>query len=177
MVILKQWDFVIAQAEFAYNNVIYSATCISLFSIVYMKCPNHALDLVKLPKVPSLSVAAIDLAKQVQQVQTKVKNKLEKFNAKCQMEANMHRWFKLFDVGDELIVFISKARMQGGHCKLQQRKYGPYQIVKKISNKAYVVDLPTWMRISKTFNVADLTLFQSDMNLRYPKSNSRTSFP
>ena len=32
------------------------------------------------------------------------------------------------------------------------------------------------MRISKTFNVADLTLFQPDMNLGYPKSNLRTSF-
>ena len=49
--------------------------------------------------------------------------------------------------------------MQSGHSKLQQRKYGPYQIVKKINNNAYVVDLPTWMRISKTLNVVDLTLF------------------
>ena len=93
------------------------------------------------------------------------------------MEANKHRQFKSFDVGDEVMVFISKARMQGGHSKLQQRKYGPYQIVKKINNNAYVVDLPTWIGISKTFNVADFTLFQLDMNLRYPKSNSRTSFP
>ena len=54
------------------------------------------------------------------------------------------------------MVFISKARIQGGHNKLQQRKYGPYQIVKKVNNNAYVVDLPTWMRISKTFSVAIL---------------------
>ena len=66
--------------------------------------------------------------------------------------------------------------MQGGHNKLQQRKYGPYQIVKKINNNAYVVDLPTWMRISNIFNVAELTLFQPDMNLGYPENNSRTSF-
>ena len=33
--------------------------------------------------------------------------------------------------------------MQGGHSKLQQRKYGPYRIVKKINNNAYMVDLPT----------------------------------
>ena len=142
-----------------------------------MNCPNHVLDLVMFPKVPSLSVPTIDLAKQFQEVQTDVKNKLEKSNAKYQMETNMHRRFKLFDVGDELMVFISKSRMQGGHCKLQQRKYGSYQIVKKINNNAYVVDLPTWMRISKTFNVADLILFHPDMNLRHPKSISRTSFP
>ena len=47
-----------------------------------MKCPNHALDLVKLPKVPGLSATASDLAKKVQEVQADVKNKLEKANAK-----------------------------------------------------------------------------------------------
>ena len=55
------------------------------------------------------------------------------------------------------------------HSKIQQRKYGPYQIIKKINNNAYVVDLPSSMGISKTFNVVDLTLFQSYMSLRYPE--------
>ena len=91
-----------------------------------MKCLSHALDLVKLPKVPGLSVAVVDLVKKVQEVQVDVKNKLEKANAKCKMEADKHRRFKSFDVGDELMVFINKARMQGDHSKLQQRKYGPY---------------------------------------------------
>ena len=86
-----------------------------------MKCPNHALDLVKLPKVPSFSVTAGDLAKQVQKVQAYVKNKLEKANAKYKMEVNKHRRLKSFDVGDEVMVFISRARMQGDHNNLQQK--------------------------------------------------------
>ena len=55
------------------------------------------------------------------------------------------------------------------HSKLQQRKYGPYEIVKKINNNAYDHDFPNWMEISKTFNVVDLILFQPYMSLGYPK--------
>ncbi|EEF50175.1 conserved hypothetical protein [Ricinus communis] len=50
------------------------------------------------------------------------------------MEIHKHRWFKVFDVVDEMILFISKARIQGGHSKLQQRKYGLYKIIRKINN-------------------------------------------
>ena len=127
----KQWDFSITQAEFAYNNVVHSATSRSPFSIVYMKCPNHALDLVKLPKVPGLSVKIGDLGKQVQEVQEDVKNKLKKAKAKYKMEADKQRRFKSFDVGDGVMVFISKAQMQGGHSKLQKRKYGSYQLLRR----------------------------------------------
>ena len=55
------------------------------------------------------------------------------------------------------------------HRKLQQRRYGPYQIVYKINNNVYVLEFPNWMEISNTFNVVDLTFFLSYMTLRYPK--------
>ena len=72
-------------------------------------------------------------------------------------------------------MFISKARMQDGHNKIQQRKYGPYKVVRKINDNAYVIDLPAWMGISKTFNVADITLFQLDMSHRYLDYHSKSS--
>ena len=58
-----------------------------------MKCPNHALDLVNLVKVLGFSVVTDDLAKQVQEVQADVKNKLEKVNAKHKIKAYKHRRF------------------------------------------------------------------------------------
>ena len=71
-----------------------------------------------------------------------VKTKLEKANAKYKAEVDKHGRFKVFDVGDEVVVFISKEKIQGGHSKLQQRKYGLYKIVQKINDNAYVINLP-----------------------------------
>ncbi|KAF2314211.1 hypothetical protein GH714_024112 [Hevea brasiliensis] len=112
------------------------------FSIVYTKIPNHTLDLVKLPKVPCLSVAAGNLVEQVQSVQEDVKKRLEKANAKYKEVANRHRRFKVFEVRDEVMVFMSKARIAGGHHKFKQRKYGPFNITNKINDNADAVDLP-----------------------------------
>ena len=62
-----------------------------------------------------------------------------------------------------------KFKTRDDHSKLQQIKYELYQIVKKINNNVYVVDLPSWMEILKIFNVVGLTLLQPYMSLRYSK--------
>ena len=156
----KQWDFAIAQAEFAYNSAVHSSTCRSPFSIVYMKVPNHALDLV-------------NLAEQVQSIQENVKLKLQKSNEKYKIAANKHIQFKVFEVGDEVTVFLRKERiLVRQHSELKQKKYGPFKITKKINDNAYVVDLPTSMGISMTFNVADIYLYRPETTLEYPDRNS-----
>ncbi|GKE93700.1 hypothetical protein Tco_1574795 [Tanacetum coccineum] len=57
--------------------------------------------------------------------------------------------------------------------ELLLEKYGPYKILRKIHDNAYVVDLPNTMSISKTFNVSHIYEFQSqDVN---EGKHSRTS--
>ena len=52
-------------------------------------------------------MVAGNLAKQVQKVHADVKNKLEEANAKYKTKVDKHRCFKVFDVGDKVMVFIS----------------------------------------------------------------------
>lgn len=139
----KQWDLALAQAEFAYNNAVHSATGRLPFSVVYQKTPQHTLDLIKLPKDPGVSVATQNMAEQWQTVQEDVKQKLQQANSKYKQAANRNYKEKLFAFGDDVLVFLHKERFPvGTYSKLQPKKYVAYKILKKIKDNAYVVDLP-----------------------------------
>ncbi|GKA06116.1 hypothetical protein Tco_0685236 [Tanacetum coccineum] len=79
-----------------------------------------------------------------------------------QHRADKHLREKLFQVGDEVMVFIYKEHFSvGTYSKLQPKKHGPYMIPRKINNNAYVLDMPNTMSISKTFNVSYIYEFHS----------------
>jgi hypothetical protein len=50
--------------------------------------------------------------------------------------------------------------------KLQPRVDGPFQILERINENAYKVDLPGEYGVTATFNVCDLILFDVDDDLR-----------
>jgi hypothetical protein len=133
------------------------------------------VDLIRLPKGHRVSIAAERMAEDVRDIQLEVKQKLEETNAKYKAAADKHRRSKVFEVGDSVMIFLRKERFPAGtYSKLKPRKYGPYKILRKINDNAYVVDLPEGMGISKTFNVADIHTFHEDIPL-YPDSSSRSS--
>ena len=57
---------------------------------------------------------------------------------------------------------------------MKPRKFGPFKIVRKINDNAYVVDLSSDVAMSKTHNVVDLHGYYLTKKL-YPDDNSRTS--
>nr|GMC93171.1 Transposon Ty3-G Gag-Pol polyprotein [Ipomoea batatas] len=157
------WDFALAQAEFAYNSSMHSSIGRSPFSVVYTKTPKHAVDLLQLPSSEKIHKQADTMASQVQNVQQEIRAKLEASNAKYKTAADKKRRQKLFNVGDEVMVYLRKQRLPTGfYHKLSPKKHDPFKILRKINPNAYVINIPDEWKISKTFNVADLFQFHSD---------------
>lgn len=122
-------------------------------------------------------MAAESMAKEVQGVQNEVKQKLESSNAKYKAIVDSHRREKVFNEGDSVIIFLRKERFSIGTCNdFQPRKYGPYKVLHKINDNAYVIDLPTSMKISKTFNISDIDEFWAYDQAFYPTIHSGSSF-
>jgi len=163
----------LAQAEFAYNNMVNRSTRKAPFEVVYGRTLRLAVDLAALPKLPGASVAAEHLAERVKATQEEVCQHLEKSYAKYKAATDKGRRSKIFQEGDLVMVYLRKGRLPTGVSgKLRNKKYGPCKILKKINDNAYVVDLPEDLAVSSTFNVAEIFEYfpQEESEL-----NSRTS--
>jgi len=101
--------------------------------------------------------------------------KLDKSNAKYKKTTDKKRREKLFEEEDIVMVYLRRERIPTRSCnKLKSKKYALFKIMKKISDNAYVVDLPSNLTISKIFNVVDLYEYHPTEQL-YQDYNSRTS--
>ncbi|PKU83878.1 RNA-directed DNA polymerase [Dendrobium catenatum] len=151
----KAWEEVLGQAEFAFNSMHNRSTGQCPFSIVYTKMPNHIVDLTILPKCKSVS--ATQTAAQFSDMLKEVKAKLTDSNNKYKLDQDQHRRYVEFQPGDLVMLRYRKDRFPAGPCpKLNPKKFGPFPILRKINDNAYVIDLPPHITTSSTFNVADI---------------------
>nr|GMD27161.1 Zinc finger, CCHC-type [Ipomoea batatas] len=168
----------IQETEFAYNSSVHMSIGRSPFSVVYTKTPRHAVDLLHLPKVDGMHKSASNMAEQVKNVQEEVKAKLIASNAKYKAATDKKRRQQVFQVGEQVLIYLRKERYPAGTFhKLSPKKYGPFEIVRKINDNAYVVGIPDEWKTSKTFNVADIFKFYLGQELYPDKATSGTSFP
>jgi len=65
-----------------------------------------------------------------------------------------------FQFGDEVLLYISKERLQREGKKLKPIRYGPFKILEKNGNNVFKLDFPPYMQIYYVINVNNLRLFK-----------------
>lgn len=75
------------------------------------------------------------------------------------------------------MLFLHKERFSVGTCnKLQQKKYGPYNIIKKIHDNAYIINMLDNWGFCKIFNVFNIRSYCDDEQL-YPDLSADVILP
>ena len=78
-------------------------------------------------------------------------------NQTYKSQADKHQRFKEFKEGDLVMIHLRKVRLPAGkYSKLQPKKIGRYQIIKKFGDNAFKIDLPDHIHVNPNFNVADI---------------------
>nr|GEZ59513.1 kanadaptin-like protein [Tanacetum cinerariifolium] len=136
----KLLDASLAQSEFVYNSVVHSSTGLSKFEVVYKTSPRHVVDLVDL--AGKKNIQANRMVEQVHATHEVVRAKISKSDAKYKIAVDKHLRENLFQVGDEVMVFLRKERFSvGTYSKLQPTKYGKHSRASSSKERRYDEDM------------------------------------
>jgi hypothetical protein len=158
---IRQWDLLLAQAEFAYNRSTSQTTGCSPFEAVYGLNPISPLDLAPIPATIQFSGDADERAKGIKKLHEQIRGQIEKKNEKYRMQANKHRKPMTFKEGDLVWIHLRKERFPvKRRSKLLPRADGPFKVLQRIGENAYKIELPGEYGVSATFNVSDLAPYE-----------------
>nr|KYP76123.1 Transposon Ty3-I Gag-Pol polyprotein [Cajanus cajan] len=157
----KSWDDYLPHVEFAYNRVVHKTTKMSPFEIVYGFNPLIPLDLLPLPDVASfIHKERTSRAEFVKNLHERVRNHIQSQTEKYTKYNNKGRQEIVFNEGDWVWLHLRKDRFPSKRkSKLSPRGDEPFQVLKRINNNTYVLDLPSEYEVSPSFNISDLSLF------------------
>jgi hypothetical protein len=116
------------------------------------------LDLSPLPLSEHVNLDGKRKAELVKQIHEKVKLNIDRRTEQYAKQANKGRQHVVFEPGDWVWLHMHKERFPTQRkSKLLPREDGPFQVLERINDNAYKLDLPGEYNVSATFNVSDLS--------------------
>jgi hypothetical protein len=159
------WDLLLPQAKFAYNNSVNRSTGRSPFEIVTRLQPHTPVDLVPLPLPPQVSEGAADFLQHIHEIHEEVQKKIALSNESYKARVDAHRQVVEFQPKDLVLINLRPERFSKGSLhKLHSRRAGPFKVLKRLGDNAYLIDLPSNLTFSPIFNIADLTPFHGPVD-------------
>jgi len=157
----KFWDEYLPHVKFSYNRRVHKTTKQSPFEVVYRFNPLTPLYLIPLPLDTSFihkeGVSRLEFVKKLhERVMNQIENQIKVYAAK----GNRGRKELVLNKGDWVWLHLRKDRFPTKRkSKLIPRGDGPFQVMERINNNAYSLDLLEEYGVSNTFNIIDLVPF------------------
>ena len=161
-------------AEFAYNSSHQVSIGSSPFEVCYGYLPDSPM-FISSSRVSSrrYSNKAEEFALEMKVIMENVKENMIEAQRSQETQHNKSRVYETFEVGDWILLHKDAYGSDRLYYKIQPVYYGPYKVVKKISDNAYEVDLPKTNKKDRVINVRWLRRFlQTDK--QFPKVPPRT---
>ncbi|QRW23266.1 Retrotransposable element Tf2 protein [Rhizoctonia solani] len=151
----KDWVKWLPMAEFAYNNAVHSSTGKSPFKALYGWEPSLTPS-----NVPTDVPEADNLATQMEEQWREIEAAL--WQSKTRMVAGEVGEPIEFKIGEEAWLDAKNVKLKTLSPKLTKQRLGPFKVTKKISNRAYRLELPPTMRIHNVFYMGLLSKVKRD---------------
>ncbi|KAK1686980.1 hypothetical protein QYE76_047828 [Lolium multiflorum] len=134
------------------------------FMVVYGFEPLTALDILPLPLHERINMDFDKRTAAVKKLHEETRATIQEHVLRQATRLNAKKKERIFQEGDLIWIHLRKERFpHERNSKLKPRGDGPFKVLKRINNNAYVIDIPTSKYlVSNTFNVADLSPYHED---------------
>ena len=158
------WEECLPHAEFAYNRAKHRMTARSPFMVVYGFEPLTALDILPLPLHERVNMDMDKRAEYIKKLHEDTRTTLEKHVLREASSINKSKKAMIFQEGDLVWIHLRKDRLPTErNSKLKPRGDGPFKVLKRINDNAYVIDIPQYKYlVSNTLNVAYLSPYHGE---------------
>jgi len=133
------------------------------FQVVYGCNPRTPLDLIPILNPIKFSWEVKKRAKEIQGLNPKVREMIEKSNEQAKQHDNKHRKDAQFYPGGLVWIHLRNERFPSKHkSKLMPQLDGPFEVIEKISPNAYKINLLGDDEVSATFDVVSLSPYYDE---------------
>jgi hypothetical protein len=159
----NQWDQILPQEKFAYNDSPNRSTGKSPFQILYGMQPRGVSNLRYLEQSEIKSAGVEYFSVDMQNLYSQIRGHLQSSKQDYKHRDDQHRRELQFEVGDKVLAHLIKERFpRGTYNKLNMKKIGPCKILRKFDANTYKIELSDGVGISPIFNVLDMYPYRKD---------------
>lgn len=156
------WDDWLSVVEFAYNSAHQVSIGMSPFELCLGYLPDSPTFLNNTIDYNRYSNKAEEFATRMKLIMQQVKDNLVLAQRDQELHHNRSRSPDTFDEGDWILLHKDAYGIDPLYNKIQPVYYGPYQLIKKISDNAFEVDLPRTNKKDRVINVKWFRRFLQD---------------